>query len=126
MAHKSYMKRNKFNAKTQSYNGRNYHSQLEANYAMELDWRIKAGEIKQWKPQHKLSLDINGKHWRNYFIDFRVECTDGTIEYVEIKGFPTEVWKQKWDITIILFDQLTEGEHAKLFLNSKLIKESFK
>ena len=118
-------KRNKFNAKKQSYNGRTYHSIKEANYAMELDWRIKAGEVKEWIPQYKLELRVNDAHWRNYFIDFKVICTDGTVEYVEVKGFPTEVWKQKWDITVIIFDELTVGENAKLYLNDKLVKQSF-
>ena len=121
---KSYMKRNKFNAKKTSYNGRIYHSVLECNYAIELDWRKKAGEIKEIIPQYRFDLRINGIHWRYYKIDFKIELKDGTFEYVEIKGFPTNEWKQKWDVTVIIFDELTKGENAKLYLNSKLIKQN--
>lgn len=118
-------RKNKFNAETSIYNGVNYHSKLEASYAMQLDWRKKAGEIKNIIRQYRIDLRINGKHWRNYYIDFKVELIDGTFEYIEVKGFPTEVWKMKWDATILLFSEIAEGENAKLYLNEKLVKEIY-
>lgn len=122
----AYQKRyNKYGNVKQTYGGRSYDSKKEAAWAMELDWRKKAGEVRSWTPQYKLELYINGTHWRNYHIDFRVECTDGSVEYIEVKGFPTREWKQKWDVTVILFQELTSGENAKLYLNDKLIKETF-
>jgi hypothetical protein len=96
-------RKNKYNAQTQKYNGRNYDSVKEANYAKELDWRIKAGEILEVIPQFKIDIKIDGKHWRNYFMDFKVIMADGTEEYHEVKGFATEVWKMKWDACKILF-----------------------
>jgi len=119
------MRKNKYNAKKSGYGGRIYDSNLEKKYARNLDWRLKAKDIKSWTTQHRFDLRINGAHWRFYKIDFRVENNDGSFDYVEIKGFPTVEWKQKWDITIILFDQLTEGETARLYLNEKLIKKSY-
>ena len=116
---------NKYKAEKQTYNGRSYHSKKEADYAVNLDWRMKAGEIKEIIPQYKLDLRINGKHWRNYYIDFKVINSDGTVDYIEVKGFATEAWKQKFDVTKIIFDDLTEGEHAFLYLNDKLVDESF-
>ena len=116
---------NKYKAEKQTYNGRSYHSKKEADYAVNLDWKMKAGEIKEIIPQYKLDLRINGKHWRNYYIDFKVINTDGTVDYIEVKGFATESWKQKFDVTKIIFDDLTEGEHAFLYLNDKLVDESF-
>ncbi len=109
-------KRNKFGAVKQTYNGYSYHSKKEAGYAMELDWRIKAGEVKEWTRQHRLDLRVNGELICKYYIDFRAELTDGTIEYIEVKGFETDVWRLKWKLTKAIFDELTEGEDAKLVL----------
>jgi hypothetical protein len=117
-------KQNKFRNVPKEYNGRTYHSTLEANYAAELDLKLKAGIIKEWKPQHRFYLKINGQKWCIYAIDFRVINADGTISYVEIKGKPTPDWTLKFEATKILFDELTEGEHAILYLNSEIVCES--
>ena len=97
MSHKSYIKRsrftaNKFGSIRQTYNGHSYDSRLEAQYAANLDWMIKAGEVKKWERQFKISIDLKGVHITNYFIDFKVWFTDGKIEYHEVKGPVTEVW----------------------------------
>lgn len=107
MPHKTYFKRNKFNAKSTQYNGRYYDSKLEASYAIELDWRIKAGEIKEVVPQYKISLDINGEHIANYYMDFKVILTDGTIEMHEVKGAETPLWRMKWRIAKALHPEWT-------------------
>ena len=88
------------------YDGITYHSGKEAAYARELDLRIKAGEIWRWERQKKISLDIGEYHICNYFIDFVVHHKDGTVEYVEVKGFETEVWRLKWK----LFEALYSGK----------------
>ncbi len=110
-----YLKRgNKYNARKQTYNGRSYDSVMEANYAQELDWRMKAGEIKEVVPQYKIDLRAYGQHIANYFVDFKVVLTDGTVEYHEVKGFETDVWRMKWKLTQA---QLKETEpQAKLVL----------
>lgn len=110
------MKRNKFNAQTASYNGYTYHSKKEASYAMELDWRVKAKEVRSWTRQHKFELYVNGNFICNYYIDFRAEMKDGSFEYIEVKGFETDVWRLKWRITESIFDELTKGEKAHLVL----------
>jgi hypothetical protein len=102
---RSYLKRNKFNAKSMVYNGRRYDSKLEASYAMELDWRKKAGEIIEISPQHKISLDINGAHIANYYIDFKIILCDGTEEYHEVKGFETDLWRLKWKLTKAIYPE---------------------
>lgn len=107
-------KRNKFNAKRSTYNGRNYHSKMEASYAMELDWRIKAGEVKEWIPQYKLELYVNGKKICNYYMDFKVIMADGSVELHEVKGFETDLWKMKWRITEAILDEIEPG--SKLVL----------
>ena len=106
MSFKSFHKKvgkNKFNAKKSAYNGYIYDSAKEANYAKELDWRIKEGSVIKWERQHKISLDINGVHIANYFIDFKVWRPNGIIEYHEVKGFETDVWRMKWRISKALY-----------------------
>ena len=93
---------NKFNAKKTEYNGRYYDSILEANYAEQLDWRIKAGEIKEVIPQYKISIDIDSVHIANYYMDFKVILSDGTIEMHEVKGMETPLWRMKWRLSIAL------------------------
>lgn len=89
---------NKYRAASSSYNGILFHSKKEAAYAAELDLRKKAGDILNWERQVKLSLDVNGYHITNYFIDFKVTYPDQTIELVEVKGFETPEWKLKWKL----------------------------
>lgn len=85
------------NAKKSEYKGSIYDSKFEANYAAELDLLLKAGEIIKWERQVKIPLIVNGYIICNYYIDF-VVYRDGETEYVECKGYPTEVWKLKWKI----------------------------
>jgi len=98
-------KGNKYNAKTSTYDGRHYDSKLEAGYAMELDWMLKAGVIKEWIPQFKLDLRINDVHIANYYVDFKVIYPDGRIEFAEVKGYETPVWKLKWKMAIAIYDK---------------------
>lgn len=90
--------KSKYNNKTCGYNNSIYDSKLEKKFAMDLDLRVAAGEIKSWERQVKISLDVNKKHICNYYIDFIINHNDGSEEYTEIKGFPTEVWKLKWKL----------------------------
>lgn len=78
-------------------------SKLEANYAYELDMRLKAKQIKAWDKQHKISFDVNGKHICNYYVDFIVYHNDDTIELVECKGMETDIWKLKRRLLEVLF-----------------------
>lgn len=92
------------NAKKSEYKGSIYDSKFEANYAAELDLLLKAGEIIKWERQVKIPLIVNGYIICNYYIDF-VVYRDGETEYVECKGYPTEVWKLKWKIFEALYDK---------------------
>lgn len=79
-------------------------SKFEAGKAQELELLKKAGEIKDFKEQVKLPLVVNGFHITNYYIDFVVEHNDGEIEYIETKGYATDVWKLKWKLFEALYD----------------------
>lgn len=92
---------NRYHTRTtkQTYNGRSYHSRAEAEYAIYLDQRLNAGEIKSWTPQRRIELfGENGSHICNYYMDFVIEHRDGVTEFVEIKGFETAIWRLKWKL----------------------------
>lgn len=102
----TYFKRTgKYNASTQSYNGRTYHSKKECAYAMRLDLLKKAKEIKDWKPQAKIDIRVNGVHICNHFVDFEVTLNNGVKEWHEVKGFATDVWLLKRKLVEALFEQ---------------------
>ncbi len=92
---------------------------------MQLDWMVKAGEVKEWTKQHEWELYVNGKKICGYKIDFRVVNADDTVDYIETKGAKTYDFMLKWNLTQALFDELTEGENARLYLNDKCVKQSF-
>ena len=85
-------KKSKFGNKFEKTGGTIYHSKKEARYAEQLQLKKLAGEIKEWKGQHCLRLDVDGQHICNYFVDFLVTYKDGTEEYHEVKGFETDTW----------------------------------
>ena len=75
-----------------------YHSKKEAKYAQDLEFRKKAGLIKSWERQVRIELSAHGRRICNYYMDFVIYHNDGTVEYVEVKGFETDVWKIKWNL----------------------------
>lgn len=84
----------KYNAKTTIYNGYAYDSGLEAKVAMELDWRLKAGDIKSWERQYPIEIrSPHGELIRRHKVDFRVTLTDDSYELVEAKGMELPEYK---------------------------------
>lgn len=94
---------NKYGAKKTTYNGITYHSKFEAEYAQKLDWRVKAKDINSWERQVKISLDVNGEHICDYFIDFLIVNNNASIELIEIKGAETAVWKLKFKLFLAIY-----------------------
>lgn len=107
-------KRAKYHNRSTVYNGISYHSALESFYAAELDYRVRAKDIKSWERQIKLDLKVNGQHITNYYIDFLVYHNDGSREFVECKGLEMEVWKMKWRILEATFDDFKENPDDRL------------
>lgn len=107
MINKTYFsnRKNKYNSHRTMYNGRYYDSALEASYAEELDWRKHAGEVLEWEPQYKIDLTINDIHITNYFIDFKVILSDNRVEYHEVKGKETDLWRLKWKLTQAIYPE---------------------
>lgn len=97
--------KNKYGAKRKEFNGRLYMSKGEAGLAQELETLKKAKEIKDYRSQFKLPLDVNGYHICNYIVDFLVINNDDTEEIWEYKGFETDLWRIKWKLTEALYSK---------------------
>lgn len=91
------------------YNGVLYDSMKEANYAKELDLRVKSQDIKSWvgdKKKLKFHLSVNGIRICSYTPDFMVVSNDNSIEYIDVKGVETTVFKVKWKLIQALYPEL--------------------
>lgn len=80
-------------------------SKFEAGKAQELILLKRAKAIKDFQEQVKIPLEVNGYHICNYYIDFVIQHNDGTKEYLETKGYPTDTWKLKWKLFEALYDK---------------------
>ena len=105
---KNWRKKGKYKNISQNYKGKWYQSRLEAKVAQDLDWRIKAGELIEWKAQVKIDLKVNGLHITNYYIDFVATRADGTKEYIEAKGLELPLWQLKWKLLEALRDEIMD------------------
>jgi hypothetical protein len=92
-------------AKKQVVNGKKYDSKFEAGYAEELELRLKAKDIIGFKSQVRIPLVVNGFTVCTYIVDFVIDHLDGTIEYLETKGYVTEVFRIKWKLFEALFSE---------------------
>lgn len=84
-------------------NGRRYDSLFEASYAQDLENLKKAGKILGFDTHVRIPLTANGYVICDYYVDFAVYNLDGTTEYVETKGIPSEAWKIKWKLFESMF-----------------------
>ena len=111
----------------QEYNGRRYHSKMEANFAASLDLLKRIGEIQEIEPQFCVEMvahDSRGvpKITMKHHIDFRVTENDGSYSLLEVKGFITEDYamRRKWLEKLWLPDHpdhsyrvLSKGDHYR-------------
>jgi hypothetical protein len=67
-----------------------FQSKKEARYYRELKARMFAGEVKYFLRQ--VPFDIFGVKYR---VDFMEVWTDGTIHWIDVKGFKTQTYKMK-------------------------------
>lgn len=93
-----------YNTKKQGKND----SKFEAGKAEELKLLKRAGEIKDFREQVKIPLIVNNLIVCDYFIDFEIEHNDGTLEYLETKGYATDTWKLKWKLFEALYSDKPE------------------
>lgn len=97
---------NKYGAKMTMYRKVRYHSKKEAEYAMELDSLLLKKKILGWHGQVDLDLIVKGVHVCKAIVDFLVIHLDGTREYVEVKGYATDVWKLKRKLIAAIYPDL--------------------
>jgi len=96
-------------------------SKFEKAYKAFLDNEIDQGHIISYIEQKEITLTIyNASHellnYKHYSIDFVVD-TGACIEWVEVKGFRTNDWLNKWQLAQHLFyDFVDKSKNAKLVL----------
>lgn len=71
---------------------------------MELEQKVKDKLIEAFDTHVRMPLSVNGYIVCDYYIDFVVYHLDGTVEYIECKGYPTDVWKLKWKLFLALYE----------------------
>jgi len=86
--------RHKFNAKPVKDDGFHYASKLEHRYKQKLDLLQKAGEVLFYLAQVPIRLPGGVK----YVIDYQVFYKDGTVDFVDVKGYDTQNSKIKRSI----------------------------
>ncbi len=89
----------KYHAVRTLYGDRVYPSRYQARYAERLDLEVKAGEVLYYLEEVTIRLPGGIK----YRLDFLVFNTDGTVEWVETKGFKTETYKLKKKLVELTF-----------------------
>lgn len=98
-------KRSKYGARQATYTShlvgeRDYPSELQADYAAELDRRHLAGFIKAWFPEIPLPLGARTEKGRQRIIrvDFLVITVEGAASWRDTKGVMTDTWALKRDL----------------------------
>jgi len=84
-------KPSKYHAVIEECDGIRFQSKKEAKYYRELKARVFAGEVRYFLRQVPFHLKGGIKH----VIDFVEFWGDGSVHYVEVKGFATDMWKLK-------------------------------
>jgi hypothetical protein len=65
-----------------------FRSKWEANYARYLNWLKKMNYIKDWKyEEDEFWFEDIKRGTRSYLPDFKIYNSNGTIEYIEVKGW---------------------------------------
>ena len=81
----------KYNSTRVSYRGISFQSILERDYYVYLEMLQKSGEIDFFLQQSRFDLE-GGVVYR---LDFMVFHNNGLIEFVDVKGYETEMFKLK-------------------------------
>jgi hypothetical protein len=83
--------KSKYNAVKTEYKGVKYDSKAEAHYAIDLDMLKLNGKVSFWLRQVPFTLPGNV----TYKCDFQVFYADGHIEFVDVKGMKTDIYRLK-------------------------------
>ena len=93
-------RRHKFGAVRTETGGVSYASKHEAKVAQDLQFTLQANQIKEFARQIPITLEAYGVKICTYLIDFKVIHNNGTVEYIEAKGYETPEWKLKWKMFV--------------------------
>ena len=91
----------KYNNKISYVDGKCMRSRKEAKYYLDCKVRKAKGEIKDFQFQVRFSIPPlpkckeKGIRPGAYVLDFIITHNDGIIEYVDVKGYKTDVYKLK-------------------------------
>ena len=98
----------KYRNRWTEYNGQQYQSKKEAEYAARLDLMLLAKKIRGWQRQVRVALTIESTLICYVIVDFLVTHLSGSTEYVEVKSAATmtPVWKLKWKLFEVLYPEL--------------------
>jgi len=83
-------KPSKYHAIMEECDGIKFQSKKEARYYRELKARMFAGEVRYFLRQ--VPFDLFGVKYR---VDFMEVWTDGSIHWIDVKGFRTETYRIK-------------------------------
>lgn len=75
-----------------------HRSGLEGRTCDELRLRKIAKDIKDYRVEVTIPLELDGVKLGTYRCDFVVEENDGSTTYVEAKGIPFPTWRKNWAI----------------------------
>ena len=95
------IKKHKYNAKKTVVDGISFDSKAEAEYYIHLKYLQSINIVRSFYLQPVINIIPNfkyeGKTIRkmDYRLDFKVEYTDGTTEYIDVKGMATTDAKMK-------------------------------
>jgi hypothetical protein len=79
---------NKFGARQVEYDGIRFQSTLEGEYYQHLKLRQQAGDVLFFLRQTPFHLSGGTK----YTVDFTVFLADGSVQFVDVKGFETKAF----------------------------------
>lgn len=96
------MRRSKYGVSAKSdrtLNGKVYMSKLEMNYRKHLGMlrgaTLPKEKVIKIDEQVPFEIVVNGKKICTYFLDFKVIYGDLRIEYVDVKGVKTDIYRLK-------------------------------
>jgi hypothetical protein len=95
----------KFKNQWTEYAGVRFQSKAEADYCAQLDLRIAGHDLVSYRRQVPIALMVGGKLICRLVIDFELRHNDGSLEFVDVKGFPTPTFKIKWRLFDAIFPQ---------------------
>jgi len=82
--------RHKYHAVSTKKDGKNFDSKMEGRYYEQLKLRQLAGDVIFFLRQ--VPFDLPGM---KYVADFQVFLSDGTVEFIDVKGMDTPMSKAK-------------------------------